>query len=50
MFDELESIADFASENERDDAQFMNILYLNHNEESKEFYDIAYNKIKKRDI
>ena len=49
-FAELESIVDFASENESDDIQFMNIPHLNHKEESKESYDIASDKLKKREI
>ena len=49
-FAEIESIVDFASENESDDIQFMNIPHLNHKEESKESYDIASDKLKKRDI
>ena len=49
-FAELESIVDFASENESDDIQFMNIPHLNDNEESKESYDVVSNKLKKRDI
>ena len=49
-FAELESIVDFASENESDDIQFMNISHLNHKEESKESYDIVSDKLKKSDI
>ena len=49
-FAELEYIVDFASENESDDIQFMNIPHLNHKEESKESYDIVSDKLKKRDI
>ena len=43
-------IYNFASENESDDIQFMNIPHLNHKEESKVSYDIVSNKLKKRDI
>ena len=39
-FAELESIVNFASENESDDIQFMNIPHLNNKEESKESYDV----------
>ena len=49
-FAELESIVDFASENESDDIQFMNIPHLNNKEESKESYDVISDKLKKRDI
>ena len=49
-FAELESIVDFASENESDDIQFMNIPHLNHKEELKESYDALSDKLKKRDI
>ena len=49
-FAELESIVDFASENERDDIQFMNIPHLNHKKELKESYDALSDKLKKRDI
>ena len=49
-FAELESIVDFASENESDDIQFMNIPHLNHKEESKESHDVVSDKLKKRDI
>ena len=48
-FAELEYI-DFASENESDDIQFMNIPHQNHKEEFKEFYDIVSDKLKKIDI
>ena len=50
MFVELESIVYFASKNESDDIQFMNILHLNNKEESKESFGIASDKLKKRDI
>ena len=49
-FAELESIVDFASKNESDDIQFMNIPHLNNKEESKESYDVISDKLKKRDI
>ena len=49
-FIELEPIVDFASENESDDIQFMNIPHLNNKEESKEFYDVVSDKLKKRNI
>ena len=49
-FVELEFIVDFASENESDDIKFMNIPHLNRKEESKESYDIAFNKLKKKEI
>ena len=49
-FAELKSNVDFASENESDDIQFINIPHLNHKEKSKESYDIESDKLKKRDI